>query len=100
MFFNKDGFQGLGAGGLGLFQGREIHAAPLRQGLLPRAELAGTEGREASGGEGEHGPWSGLRLGLVLVQDEHAVGREVVIAGKGIAGEEIVHRFEELDADG
>ena len=37
---------------------------------------------------------------LVLVQDEDAVGLEVVIAGEGGVGEEVVHRFVELDAQG
>ncbi len=34
----------------------------------------------------------------VLIQHEYAVGREVIIAGERVAGEEIVHGLVELDA--
>ena len=36
----------------------------------------------------------------MLVQHEHAVWREVVIAGEGVAGEVVVHRLVKLDAHG
>ena len=36
----------------------------------------------------------------MFVQHEHSVRREIIIAGQRLAGEEIVHGFVELDADG
>ena len=36
----------------------------------------------------------------MFVEDEHAVRREVVVAGEGVAGEEIVHGLVKLDAHG
>src|SRR5260221_1544197 len=47
---------------------------------------------------------SGFRCGnfvfRMLVQHKHAVGWKIVVAGKGVAREKIVHRFVKLDADG
>ena len=37
---------------------------------------------------------------MMFVKDQHAVRRDVVVAGERVAREEIVHRFVELDADG
>ena len=43
----------------------------------------------------------GLRMfrGPMFVQHEHAMRWEVVIAGKVVAGQEIVHGFVELDSE-
>ena len=36
----------------------------------------------------------------MLVEHQHAVRRQIVVAGEGVAGEKIVHRLVELDAHG
>lgn len=80
--------------------------------LLPRIDKRYFVRAEREGGENDIGEiqWgkgnrkSGARarnfVFRMFVEDEHPVGRQVVIAGKGVAGEEIVHRFVKLDADG
>ena len=42
----------------------------------------------------------GMMVRVMLVQNEDTVRRQIVIARQRAPGQEIVHRFVELDADG
>lgn len=86
-----------------LLEWREIHAAPLAEHAPPRVHgilllSAHQEGGNQSSDVlfDEIGP-GGFVL-RVLVKNQHAVRRQVVISSEILAGEEVVHRLVKLDS--
>ena len=99
----QDPAYGTAAERFGFFERREIEAAPLTENALAWRPFARTERRTAPIREWEHllrglNCFDRLLLWrLMLIEHEHAMGLEIVIARERIAGQKIVHRFIELE---
>lgn len=69
--------------------------------LIRWLSCGGIQLMEKSGPEKRNdGCRAGCSQARTLVEHEHAVRREIVVAGEGLAGQKIVHRLVEGDAHG
>ena len=99
----QDPAYGTAAERFGFFERRDIDAAPLAQNALVGRPFARTERRTGPIREREHllrelNCFDQLLLWrLMLIEHEHAMGLEIVIARERIAGQKIMHRFIELE---